>query len=359
MDCKIREMRPGEAAELKKIASPNFSIVERLFMPKPKIGIVVEDEKGHTAGGAFLVIVDTGHKKVGCIDIIFVLPRYRGCGIAKRLYHEAVHSLHERGCETVMALVRGDNSPSLMRFEAEGLYPVSLYGLTKRIGTKATAALFIKTASLACATGCWILCENATPQDIGGSIVNIIRTFLVNGILLLGGALLGSLNKTVDQVLWNFAAAWFWLAVITLGESIGKKAAGGHWQFCLPEGGLVPSAIIALLGGFYPLLGHWYLVKRENTAVYRDRMAAPAKSAWALLMLTTVGCSAFGRLHPFFACASDIGVMLLLFYMLPFYPFDTFGGKRIRESNEKVYAAFVTFSIITVSLLDFGILPII
>lgn len=356
MNYETREIRPGEAAELKRLACPNFSVVEQLFMSKPKMGIVAQADDGNVAGGAFLVIVEAGEKKVGCIDIIFVLPQYRGSGVAKQLYHAAVENLHQRGCDTVMALVRGDNSQSLRRFEAEGLRPTSLHGLRQKIGFSATAALFVKTASLACATGCWILCENAMPQSIGGNAKNILRTFLANGALLLCGALIGSLLHTESTPWWNLLAALFFLAVLTLGESLGRKAVGGSWRFVLPEGGLVPTAIVALLGGFYPMLGHWYLVERDNTDEYRKRMAAPAKGAWLALMAATFVCGILNKMHPFLGCGVDLGVMLLVFYMLPFYPFDTFGGRRVREHSVRTYGAFVTFSIITLALMVCGIL---
>ncbi len=347
MNYEIREIRPGEAAELERLACPNFSVVEQLFMSKPKLGIVAEAEDGSVAGSAFFVIVEAGGKKVGCVDIIFVLPQYRGSGVAKQLYHAAVENLHQRGCDTVMALVRGDNSQSLLRFEAEGLHPISLNNLRKQIGLATMTGLFVKTASLACATGCWVLCESATSQSIGGNAQNLLRTFLTNGVLLLWGALLGSLLHTQSTPWWNLLAALFFLGVITLGETLGRKTAGGSWRFVLPEGGLVPSAIVALLGGFYPMLGHWYLAERENTREYRKRMAAPAKGAWLLLMTATFVCGILNKIHPFFSCAVDLGIILLVAYMLPFYPFDTFGGRRVRESDETTYGALATFSIIT------------
>lgn len=351
MNYEIRELRPGEAAELKRLACTNFSVVEQIFMSKPKMGIVAQAEDGSIAGGVFLVIVEAGGKKVGCIDIAFVLPQYRGSGVAKQLYHAAVENLHQRGCDTVMALVRGDNSQSLRRFETEGLYPTSLKSLRQKIGFSATAALFVKTASLACATGCWILCENVTPQDIGGNTKNILRTFLTNGVFILCGALIGSLLHRGSTPWWNLLAALSFLVVLMLGESLGRKAVGGSWCFVLPEGGIVPTAIVELLGGLYPLLGHWYLTERENTDEYRKRMAAPATGAWLVLLAATFLCGILNKMHPFFGCGEDFGMLLLVFYMLPFYPFDTFGGRRVREHNAVIYSALVAFSIITIALM--------
>lgn len=351
MKYEIREMRPGEAAELKSLASPNFSIVEGIFISKPKIAIIAQTDDGIIAGSAFLVIVESGGKKVGCIDIIFVNSKYRGTGVAKKLYHAAVENLHYRGCETVMALVKGDNSQSLCRFEDEGLYPVSLNMLRKQIGFSATIALFVKTASLACATGCWILCEKSKADSIGSSSKNILNMFFVNGALLLIGAIIASIFQGRSNPWWNLLAAIFFLAVITIGESIGRKIVGGDWSFVMPEGGLLPSAIVALSGGFYPMLGHWYLSNRENTDDYRRRMAAPIKGAWLLLMVSTLICGILNKMHPFFSCGLDLGIILIIFYMLPFYPFDTFGGRRLCEHNERTYAAFVTFSIITIAFM--------
>lgn len=354
MEYKIREIRPGEAANLKKLACSNFSVVEQIFMSKPKQGLVAETSEGTIAGGAFLIVTEAGRQKVGCIDIIFVLPEYRGSGVAKLLYHAAVMALHRLGCDTVMALVRGDNSQSLCRFQAEGLHPTTLHCLRQRIGIGTAAALFIKTAALACVTGCWILCEQAAPDSIGGTGRNLLRVFFTNVMMLLGGALLSTLRHRGSAPWWNLLAALFLLCAITLGETIGRCTARGTWRFVMPEGGLAPSAIVALMGGFYPMLGHWYLAKRQNTDTYRKKTAAPAKGAWLLLLAAVTICGVLQKTHPFFSNAVDLGAMLLLLYMLPFYPFDTFGGRRVREHNVYSYAALVTVTIIILSFVVCG-----
>ncbi len=355
MDFNVRDIRPGEVSELRKLARPNFSFVEQCFISKPKLGIVAQTKDGKIAGGAFLVTSDSGKKKVGCIDIIFVLPQYRGSGVGKLLYHEAVKVLHREDCEIVFALVRGDNSQSLCRFKSEGIQPVSLWRVTKILGFKGTASLFIKTASLACATGCWILsdCYNSH-QCIGSSKENISRVFLVNGLLLTLGSIITFLRQGETMAWWNGIAAIMLLALLTAGETIGRHIAGGEWSFVMPEGGLVPSSIVAILGGFYPMAGHWYLKDRKNSPEYKKAMAIPAKGAWMLLLIGTAAGEVFSRIHPVCACVSDLGIMLLVFYMLPFYPFDTFGGKRIKEGNVRNYSAFVAFSLILISLILAG-----
>lgn len=239
MEFEVSELRPEEAAGLRKLACPNFSVVEQLFLSKPKMGIVARSEDGKIAGAAFLVIANTAGKKTGCVDIIFVLPQYRGSGVAKLLYHGAVKTLHEKGCETVMALVRGDNSQSLRRIEAEGLRPVTLYQLCKSVGVKATVLLFIKTAALACATGCWIL-SDSKENDLsdessctGGTGRNLLRIFLVNGLLVAIGSLLGSFLHVTEFSVRNVFAALLMLGIITAGETIGMCMYGGSCNWCM------------------------------------------------------------------------------------------------------------------------------
>ena len=349
MNFELREMRPEEASILQKLARPNFSVVEQIFMSKPKNAVVAQTQTGEVAGAAFLVMVGEGEAKTGCVDIIFVLPQYRGSGIAKELYHEAVDALHRQGCNTVMALVRGDNSQSLRRFETEGLHSTSISVLRRIIGMKNTALLFAKTASLACATGCWILCEDVPEQPhAGGLKKNLLRVFLINALLLALGMLVQTLLHHDGLPLWNALAAISLLGVITLGETIGMRISGGEWEFVMPEGGLLPSAIVAIMGGFYPMPGHWYLIKRDNSDLYRKRMASPVMAAWIMLLAAIFTCGMLNKMHPFFASCTDLGTMLLILYMLPFYPFDTFGGKRIRENNKWLY---VVLAVVTIILL--------
>lgn len=354
MGYEISQIRPGEAAELKRLACPNFSVVERLFMSKPKLGLVARADDGSYAGGAFLVVTEAGGRRVGCIDIIFVLPEHRGSGAARLLNHAAVEELHNRGCTTVMALVRGDNSQSLRRFEAEGVLPVSLRQLRRRISTAAIAELFIKTASLACATGCWILCEGAV-SHIGDSGQNLLRVAAVNGFMLLCGALFGAAFKTSSYPWWNMLAALLLLCVLTLGETLGRAFAGGRWHYVMPEGGLVPAAVVALLGGFYPMAGHWYLTERENSVLYRRRMAAPASVSWLLLLAATGLSSVLYNTNSLFPAVSELGSMLLLLYALPFYPFDSFAARRVREYSAVCYGVLAVLSLVTLATVTWWI----
>ena len=350
----FRVIRPGETAELKKLAKPNFSVIEQLFISKPKLGVVAEDEEGNIVGASFLVTVISGKEKIGCVDIIFVLPKYRGSGVGKSLYHAAVELLHKVGCGTIMALVRGDNSQSLRRFENEGLTPTSLGKLCRTIGFSAMAALFSKTASLSCATGCLILCDKTPVGSIGGTAMNLARQFLTNSIMLATGAALGSVLP-FDSLPWHtMIAALILLCIMTFGEVIGRITVKDKWCFAMPQGGLIPSFIVALLGGFYPMTGHFYLKERRNTREYRSHIARPAIGSWILLQLSVFACAVFSEMHLIFSSVSDIGMMLVLFYALPFYPFDTFGGKRIREYSPTIYGALITFTLILILLIKTG-----
>lgn len=354
MNYKIREIRPGEATKLKKLARPNFSMIEQLFISKPKLGVVAEDKEGNIAGASFLVTVTSGEKKIGCVDIIFVLQEYRGSGIGKLLYHAAVELLHRVGCSTVMALVRGDNSQSLCRFEDEGLTPTSLGTLCRAIGFSATAALFCKTASLACATGCLILCDKTPVGSVGGMAMNLARLVLTNSIMLVAGAVLGTVLP-FDSLPWHtMLAALILLCIMTLGEVTGRITTKDKWYFAMPQGGLAPSFIVALFGGFYPMAGHFYLKERKDSLEYRSHMARPAIGAWVLLLVTVFACSVFSEMHQILSSISDLGMMLILFFALPFYPFDTFGGKRIREYKPTIYGTLITFTMIVILFIMTG-----
>ena len=61
MNFTIREMHSEEAATLRKVASPKFSVVEQCFMSKPKLGVIAVTEEGEIAGGAFLVIAEQAY----------------------------------------------------------------------------------------------------------------------------------------------------------------------------------------------------------------------------------------------------------------------------------------------------------
>lgn len=82
-------------------------------------------------------------------------------------------------------------------------------------------------------------------------------------------------------------------------------------------------------------------------------MAAPAIGAWLLILLTAGLYLAFYKRLSLFQYTGDLSFVMLLFYVLPFYPFDIFGAKRIRESSRGIYAALLILSIIVLALMSF------
>ena len=99
------------------------------------------------------------------------------------------------------------------------------------------------------------------------------------------------------------------------------------------------------------MMGHWYLIDRNNTSVYRRRMATPAIIAWILLLIVTLINTLLYTIHPVCSGMAELGSMLVLFYALPFYPFDTIGGKRVRESSTLAYAALEILSILLLAFI--------
>lgn len=148
---------------------------------------------------------------------------------------------------------------------------------------------------------------------------DIAYILLMRGVLLGGGVIIGGLLYQEKNRVWYLLASLLYGMMIMLGETIGQKI----------------------------ISESWYLTEIENMEEYHRQIAIPVKEAWLLLLSTTFICQIFHEVHLFFSCSVDIGKMLLLFYMLPFYPFNIFGGRWIRENDQRTYGVLVILSIIT------------
>lgn len=133
MEIVIRSMEKEEAEEVKRIGKRAFSLVEGMFVSKPKHALVAVVD-GKLAGAIIYKITEVKGRRTGYFEYAFVDPEYHGKGIGRKLYQATTDYLWEQGCDSQAALVKDDNVGSWSLFLKNGFARVGLPELFRQLG---------------------------------------------------------------------------------------------------------------------------------------------------------------------------------------------------------------------------------
>ena len=134
MSIEFREMMPNEANIVNKVGHSSFGIVEALFMPKPKHAVLAVENEEILGGIAYKILSGKAGRKIGFIETAFVAKNHVGKGMGNKLYQAATKSLKDRGCDTVITMVRDDNIASWKAFVNNGYNRVTFIQIIGQLG---------------------------------------------------------------------------------------------------------------------------------------------------------------------------------------------------------------------------------
>lgn len=333
MDIVIRPMEPDEASKVQRIGRRAFTGLERLTVSKPRQAVVAV-KHGRIAGAVQYKLYRAGGKKIGYFDYAFVDPDFQNQGIGGALYKGAADFLLEQGCDALTALVKDDNVGSWGLFLKNGFTRISLSGLARQLGLAGMLRLYAGTIySVAIGMDYYVsLREGECPAGKGGNTGQLAAYLAANLLLFLVMLLRGA--ESVGAFL---AAYLIFVAGGVLAGYAGTLPAKRRWRFRLCNGGGLICAFVNFVGGVYPMIGNWYPERYENTAQFRRDMGIQALAGWAYVLLLTLLPVLAGGQGPLFGYLGQIGCMLLLYRILAFYPFESFGGGRVRRWSRWVY----------------------
>lgn len=340
----VRDMKPGEEKTLLHMARQAFvhSPMEQLGISKPKAALVAE-VNGEIAGAMFLHVYSAANKKTGYLDVGFVAKQYRGLGIGRQLYPAATQRLVEMGCEPVAAMVIDDNVASWKSLENQGFGTPSLTGLVRKLGFGRFLRLWLQTLfCIACGANFWM----SGPVKKRSSAQEFASFLLVNLLLFLPRLL--QLTARPDELVNTLLA---YPAVLALGAvfgALGCLAARGAWRFSFVRGGLLLTLLLSSFGTVFPMVGRWYLKEPQATKESRRALGVQAMVEWVgMLLLFCLGAFLVQQTAFFYHCAA-IAANLLVYRLIPFMPFGSFGGGRVWGWNK---AAFAALAVATAALL--------
>jgi len=353
MEIQIREMRDTEAQEALALSKKAFGLLEGIFIPRPKTGIVaVYNDK--IVGGVFYKAATYGKTKLGTIDFIFVDPSVHGKGVGKQLYEYVITRLWKQGCDAIAAIVRDDNIASWGMFVNGGFVRASLPKLVRLMGVSGIAKLLLSTYGISIGYECYIALpdrdETLVYEKSTNSAGQILAYIAINIFIV------AFLIFMVEHKLSFLSAILIVFPGCVLAGYIGTLLTKRKWRFRLVAGGAVIClvniviALVVRLFYFIPLVGNWYPHNYENSPHFRKDLAINAIFVWVYLLVLSAITIITGSSVPFLKYVSYIASMLLILRCLPFDPVTSYGGGRVFEWNKIVYAAFAITSVLVIVL---------
>lgn len=329
MEIRIRDIRMGEEEEVRNLGLRTFHSLEGIFIPKTeytKVATVCDSIVGamvyrlvHFEEDAFLYI-----------RYAFIDPRYRGQGIGRKLYENAIYDLkREEKCSRMIALVRSDNVASFSLFERNGLTRCSLFQVAQQLGLEGMRELCLHTDYLY-SPGMDLYCTDVKEKK--NSVWSIFTYLFINLIFLaLGGAFFGR------HILSHMGAGLIVMGLTALLGSAVCFVDRGNWSFRFSNCGPVVPFVISLFGGFFPMLGRWYPSDYEDTDLSRQFLGISALAEWGGLFVVEL---ILGIANPKILLFQKIRFFIrtaLIYRLLPTYPFGDFGAERVHKYNRYIY----------------------
>lgn len=337
----LRDMQPHEANMLYEIAKQSFSPLEAMGASKPKQAIVAM--AGDAVAGAVFMKEFTAKDgtKTGYLDLGFVVQEHRGKGIGNRLYGAAIDRLTESGCTTLSAMVKDDNVASFGLLQRRGFMTCGFLEFLSIFGLQLGLTIWLRTMfCIACGMQFWTNHQTKPKQCIPEMILFV-------GLNTLFVALRQCLDVLAGGVFWPGAllSSVFVLCFVIITGYLGTLLSKEKWHFRMPRGGLLLSFAIALMGSFFPLLGRWYPAKLELSEKQKRDLGVESVVSWVSLLLLIIVSSLLGASHAFWMYTARSVFVLLLFRMVPIYPFEHMGGKRVLDWNRTVFAVLTVVTL--------------
>lgn len=343
MEFYLRDMRQDEAPQLKRLAQKHFSTLEAIFIEQPHQGLVLMSGD-KIAGATFLkkIPLKSG-SAIGYIEVIFVLPEFRGMGAAPMLYKAGRDRLRADGCDTVTAVVNDENFQSKRNCEKVGMHESSLAAIAKRYGFAAAFKMyFVLIGAIGMATGAFLLAD--LPKDKPESTLGwIIKIILLNALAVGGFRLL--YGSPINDVALFVLASLALIAVCFIGNVLGALFAGGKWRLGMPSCGSFLAFFMGAMRGFFPWFGRPYPVEYSNTDECRRRLGVAGLTEWVTLLAAIAVSIIFMGAVPFCRQVVEYGMILMVFHAIPVYPFCFYANKRVREWNMPLYYVMLALTV--------------
>jgi len=343
---EIREMRPEEAQEVRKLGRKTFEPFESIFVPKPKACYVAVENEAIIGAVIYKYLLVVG-KKIGYVDYIFVDKKAHGKGVGSQLVEICLKTMHEEGCDGLSAIVRDDNVASWKMFMNSGMKRVGLDDLIKYFGFGGMLSLTFKTP-LNFATGMefYLDLDGDPPISRKENTWAQIILYLVLTMILL----IPSFNRSTKYGIYILLGVATVLSIRMAAGYLGTLFSKEDWHFRVTEGGYLIPVVTSFIGGIYLISGNWYPKTYRRGPEFKRSLGLTSFFQWlSLLLMVMLMQTPLGKIE-FIDVLASISAMLMVVSALPFYPLASFGGKRLFDWNKGLYALVLALTIYLVFL---------
>jgi GNAT superfamily N-acetyltransferase len=335
-------IQPQHHQEIIKLANHVFGPGTSLLFKKHSMwGFYATDGDG--IQGA--VLLEKGGYKEGFLAWIFVDQRARGYRLASHLMDVGDQALSQQGLTKQFTLVRDDNTASWNLFFKRGYKVLPLWKMLFGYSLKG----FFKRLNYAFALGysVWVK-DDAISQHPTYPRFPIFKA--IGQAILIGFSLpLFGIRSTEFLVISLIVVPSVTILRMLIAFPIARTY--GPVRFMVSQGGFILSLFLALFtSGWLPTFG--FFVPKEdgwNNKAFAHQLGVQALVTWMSLNLVFIATSIL--VPTLFSNGFNAVLMLIIVYqMLPFFPFDSFDGAKVLRWNKGMYVVAALLSILTLVL---------
>lgn len=335
---------PEEGRRTSAVARRVFGRGVTLLLPRKPYWGFYAHEGDDLVGGVLLEKMGPGE---GLLSFIFVDSRAQGHTLGSRLLETGIQAMDDEGLKTQFSLIRADNTASWNMFARNGytrpsvlksLFGYSMKGLPKRLAY-----------ALATGYSTWVRDDSVENASVHPKRAAILKSLLFS---LFIGAALSLFSLRGIEFFFIGMAMVTGITALRMLVAFPIARMSGPVRFDAPQGGTPLSVILALVfGAWWPTFG--FFVPKAD--IWRDREFArynglQAFATWMSLVLVSVGMSLF---YPaLFGLGLEVILGLIIVYQLiPFFPFDGMDGARVLNYSKLLYAVGVAVSALAIVFL--------
>lgn len=340
----IRVMEMGEVNEVWKLGRKTFKGFESLWVSKPKQAMVAECD-GKIVGAILYKFMNIGKKKIGYVDYAFVDQRFHAQGVGKQLYSKTVEWLWKDGCDALSAIVKDDNVASWKLFENLDFTRNTFFELVSNFGFMGAIAHYFKTPLFVSVGMNYFVAykEKSIKREVN-SLNHLFFYFLMNALLF---AFANALDSSFVTMLMAYVSI---LLMGVIVEFLGSRfSSNRNWKFRLNLGGAVVCAFVNFIG-LLPMIGNWYPKTYEKGKAFASDMGKVAFFGWFALLVLHGVTSIYYVDSLYLKLMYQLSTILLIYHCIPFYPFESYGGRRVYEWNKLIYGLMFVCSLSLVAM---------
>lgn len=315
-----------------------------LIIPKKKVWGFYAHDNDNVVGAVFIKKLSDDE---GVLDWIFVDPIAQGHRLGALLMDQGLAALEDAGLKKQFALVRDDNTASWNMFAKRGYKEPSLFYTMTQFSFK--SMLYRQFYAMVAGYSIWVKDDRLADYPMHPKKRMIVKTLLFS--LFLGS----SLSLFSLRGLEYFMAATVMVFSVTLVRIIVSfpfARLSGPVRFDAPQGGLILSALLGMMGTWWPTFGS-FVPKKDIWDIRNYAKYDIWAQFFAWMSLLGLYVLSYYFIPELFTQAVQFYLMFIIIIQgFPFFPLDGMQGARIYRFNKGLYMLsllltvliFVTFN---------------